>query len=359
MPASPESASNKKNLEPGTGERILICGVNWIGDSIISMPAIQAFRAAHPSAAITMLVKRKIAPLWKMHRAPDRILCLDPGLMGTRQAIHHLKAERFEKAYILPNSFRSAFIPFAAQVPERIGFSGHFRQIMLTDIVIPSSRPDRFHQAFEYMDLLVPEQAGAKPPAPSIAPDEEALRAVSARLAPLPRPLIGFLPGAARGPSKRWPPGHFIELGQRLISEDRCGIAVMGAPGEERLCRNIAKALGTGALNLAGTLSFEEWAAALKQCDLVISNDSGGMHISAALGVPLIALFGVTDPGKTGPLGPQARILQNSLVKNRDVRRDDPEAIKSLASITPGQGYEAALESLSRTSPGRGGPTAN
>ena len=83
------------------------------------------------------------------------------------------------------------------------------------------------------------------------------------------------------------------------------------------------------------------------------------MHVSAALGVPLIALFGVTDPGKTGPLRPQARVLQNSLAKNRDVRRDDPEAIKSLASITPGQVYEAALESLSRISPGRGRSTAN
>ena len=358
MPASPESVSNKAP-GPGTGEKILICGVNWIGDSIISMPAIQAFRSAHPSATITMLVKRKIAPLWKMHRAPDRILCLDPKLAGTRHAIHTLKIEPFDKAYILPNSFRSAFIPFAAQIPERIGFSGHFRQIMLTDIVIPSSRPDRFHQVFEYMDLLVPEQAGETPPAPAIAPTEEALRTVAARLAPLPRPLVGFLPGAARGPSKRWPAGHFIELGRRLISDKRCGIAVLGAPGEEALCREIADALGTGALTLAGVLSFEEWAASLRQCDLAVSNDSGGMHVASALGIPLIALFGATDPDKTGPLGPQARVLQNSRVKNRDVRRDDPEAIKSLASITPGQVYEAALESLSRASPSRGGQTAN
>ena len=351
MPASRESVSNK-NPTPRAGENILICGVNWIGDSIISMPAIQAFRSTHPSATITMLVKNKIAPLWKLHRAPDRILCLEPGSSGTQQAIRHLKAGCFDKAYILPNSFRSAFIPFAAQVPERIGFSGHFRRIMLTDIVIPSSRPDRFHQAFEYMDLLVPEQAGTQLPAPGIVPAEEAVHHVSSWLAPLPRPIIGFLPGAARGPSKRWPASHFIELGRRLITENHCGIAIMGAPEEEPLCRGIAEALGTHALNLAGALSFEDWAALLKQCDLVISNDSGGMHVASALGIPLIALFGITDPGKTGPLGPRARILQNSFIKSRDVRRDDPEAIKSLASITPGQVYEAALESLS------GHPTA-
>lgn len=373
MPPSPESASSEpvagfevqgSRLEAGEGgrplslptghpepgtpnrERVLVCGVNWIGDSVMSMPALQAYRRAHPAARITLLIKRSLVPLWKLHGAPDEILPLEEGLRGTFRTVRRVREGQFDEAFVLPHSFRSAFIPWLAGVPVRAGLPGHWRDAMLTRVVRPRAEPGREHQAYEYLDLMAPNAAGAPLDPPRLRVPDSILTAARERLAQVPAPRIGLLPGAARGPAKRWPAGHFVELGRRLAAQDRGGLVVLGVSQEAALCEHVARGIGPAALDLAGQTTLAEWIALLGLCDVVVANDSGGMHLAAAVGTPVVALYGITDPGKTGPLGPACRVLQHSEARSRDVPRESPEAIRRLAAITPEQAHEAVAQAL-------------
>ena len=339
MHASRASALNNS-------ERILICGVNWIGDSVMSMPALHAFRKANPAAHITMLVKPSLVPLWKLGALFDGILQLHQGIAGTLKTVAAVRRLRFDKAFILPHSFRSAVVPWLAGVPVRIGMPGHWRDFMLTEIVWPQERPGRSHQAYEYLDLLTPSAAEAQLEPPHLELPADALEAARKRIAPAAEPRVALIPGAARGPAKQWPREHFIELGRMLSTQRKCGVVVLGISREAALCEEVAKGIGPSALNLAGHTGLAEWIATLKACDLVVANDSGGMHLAAAVGTPVVALYGITDPSKTGPLGKNCRVLQNSDLRTRDIPRDSPEARASLASIHPEQAYSAAIECL-------------
>jgi heptosyltransferase II len=206
------------------------------------------------------------------------------------------------------------------------------------------------HQVYEYLDLLTPGTA-AEPEPPHVELPDDAVAAARNRLAGLAHPRIAFIPGAARGPSKQWPAAHFVQLGKMLAAERGCGIAVFGSSGEAELCAEVAAGIGAAALNLCGQTGLAEWIALMKICDLVVCNDSGGMHLAAAAGTPLVALYGITDPARTGPLGTACRVLQNSAVQNRDVDRDSAEARASLASIPPEQVFAAVLQSLERKGP--------
>jgi heptosyltransferase-2 len=224
MPGSTASASSRR--APGA----LVVGVNWIGDAIMSMPALQAWRRAHPDLELTLLVKQGLAPLWSMHAAPDRVLTYRDGLGAALRAAAAVRAVAPARAYVLPHSFRSALVPFLAGVPERIGLPGHARDFMLTQVVAPRLGPGRLHQGFEYGDLLLsgPDATSLEPPALDIPAAARA--AAQPWVAPLPRPLLGLLPGAARGPAKRWPLSHVRELAGRWRRERRRRRAVDGRP---------------------------------------------------------------------------------------------------------------------------------
>lgn len=325
-------------------KRILISGVNWIGDTIMSMPAIQTFRAANPEAHISMLVKPKMVPLWQMHSAPDEILELHSGLMGSRKTAATVRAGNFDVAYILPHSFRSAAIPCLARVPKRIGMHGHFRDGMLTR-VRPLGRDFALrHQAYEYFHLLelaLPDRL----PEPQLTIPVETLSWARHRLAAMPAPYTVLIPGAARGPSKQWPAGHYARLGRLLVENTKTGtILVMGSPGETELCEQVARDIGKRAASLAGQTNLQQWAAIMSCCDLVVANDSGGMHIASAVGTRVTAIYGITDPTKTGPIGPRSRVIQKGSVRQRNIPRDSEQARLQLLAITPEEVYQVISE---------------
>lgn len=340
MTGSPASVS-----VDGPG-RVLVCGVNWIGDTVMSLPALQAYREASPDVHLALLVKPALIDVWAMSAVPDQVLPLERGPAGLIRTVQRLRAERFERAYVLPHSFRSALLPFLARIPERHGMPGHGRDFMLTRVTPPKAGPGRDHQAYEYLDLLAPGSDTLDDPV--LHPDRQAKEQARALLGTNTEDWIGFLPGAARGPSKRWPAAHFVELGRTLHAEQGLRIAVMGGPDEGPLCEEIAAGVGGGAINLAGRTSLPVWAAVLAACAAVVSNDSGGMHLAAAAGTPVVALFGITDPAKTGPLGPVC-IIQHAGRRCRDVPRDSREARLSLASITPQEVYEAVCTAVMKS----------
>jgi heptosyltransferase-2 len=314
-------------------KRILICGVNWIGDAIMSMPALQTFRTRHPDVRITLLVKPRLRDLWRMHGVPDEVLELNTGWGGTWQTARCLREKRLSEAWVLPHSFRAALIPFLAGIPGRIGMPGHWRDAMLTRVVPVSSVVGGRHQVYEYLALMVPDAVEGAPEMPRMqVPSEEQQRA-NDMLAELPRPLIGLMPGAARGPSKQWPETHFARLVAQL-NERRFGVVLMGASSDRPLCDRLLAGCPAG-LNLAGQTDVVTWAGCLSGCDAVVANDSGGMHLAAALDRPVVALYGITDPARTGPLGARCRVLQKSTQRCRDVARDSRVARAALAAISP------------------------
>ena len=304
----------------------------------MAMPAVEAWRAAHPEAHLTVLVKKSLQALWELHSAPDKIRTYDDSSSGTFAIGRSLRDDRFHRAIILPNSFRSALIPFVGRIRERIGAPGHFRAPLLTRRIPVSPEPGREHQAWEYFPLLgLPSPAQIAPPRLLIS--EGARESARVKLAGVPRPVVGIVPGAARGPSKRWPAEHFIALARRFVLERGCGIALFGSSAEHELCGEIHEAVGAAAVNLAGRTGIKEWAAALACCDLVVCNDSGGMHLAAAVGAPVVAIFGLTDPTRTGPLGAKQVIVRSGEQGHRDIARNSGAAARALADISPDRVY--------------------
>jgi len=298
----------------------------------MSMPALQLFRQARPEAEITVLTKPGLKALWQMHPAVDVFQA--PGeILPT---IVKLRQTHFDHVYIFPNSFRSAFVPFMAGIPRRIGACGHWRRLMLTETVC---LPDG-HQQFEYLKILGVQ---GEPPAPQLNVPQESFRTLEEKLSKVPNfgnPVITLLPGAARGPSKRWPAEYFALLSKKLRAELGAQILLAGGPDDVAVCAEIAASGGPDVISLAGQTKIPEWAALLKISDCVVSNDSGGMHLTTAVGTPVVAIFGLTDPQKTGPLG-QSIVLQKSTVQARDVARDSDAARLALAAVTPDEVFDA------------------
>ena len=313
----------------------------------MSMPALQALRSAHPDADLTLLTKPSLAPLWAMSPIPTRILTLPPAGGSLKPTIQTLRDLKFKVSYVLPHSFRSAIPPFLAHIPKRIGLPGHFsRDLMLTHVQKPALGPGRTHQVFEYLDLFFPGEDRRTFDAPRLVPPAQNLENMRAKLAPLPRPWISILPGAARGASKQWPAERYAETAAALVAKTGGSILVLGTPAEHAPCQQVATAAAPHSWNLAGKTTLEDLAAALALSSVVLCNDSGGMHLAAALGTPLVALYGLTNPDQTGPLGDRIRILQHSSKRARDIPRQSPEALQALLSIPASEAIQSTLDLL-------------
>jgi heptosyltransferase II len=308
---------------------ILIVSTNWVGDAIMSLPAVQILRGEDPDVRITVLAKPGVAALWEMHSAVNSVVVWNKK-SGNKKTIDALRKASFDSAYILPNSFRSAYVALRAGISKRIGARGHWRSWMLSDII----RLGEGHQQFETMNILGVQ---GDPPTPELNVPSATFDELTGKR------VVTLLPGAARGPSKRWPTERFVELAKKLRDDPDVTVVLSGGPDDAASCDEMVKQIGEGVVNLAGKTSIPAWAALLKQSDCVVANDSGGMHLAAAVGTPVVAIFGVTDPLKTAPLGLHV-ILQKSDVQNRAVKRDSDEAIRALSAVLVCEVYDAVQE---------------
>ncbi len=348
MPAFRESVSSSIAKGPARHETILVVSPSWLGDCIMAMPAILDWRRLAGPMKVVVLAKPAVAPVWRMLVAVDEVLEVKTGFKGTLATVNVVKGGQFDFAYVIPNSFRSALIPFLAKVPGRRGYAGHFRRWMLTESV-RSSRAGLEHQSREAFALL-----GIKP---GITNEEVLLRAganeqaaIDLRLG-LPaggggRPMVAMFPGAARGPGKRWPEGRFADVGRRLV-EWGCRVVLAGAVADREVCGRIAGQIGAGAIAMAGETTLVELVALLSRCRVVLANDSGGMHLAAAVGTKVVAVFGMTDPRITGPMGDGHIVLMApGFQRGRDVGRDSKAGQAALEEVTVDSVYEAVMRTL-------------
>jgi heptosyltransferase-2 len=332
---------------------VVVCGANWLGDAVMSMPALHRWREEHREARLILLSKPGLIDLWRLAPDVDACLPLQTGLRGAWVAARRLRDTGARRAVIVPNSFRAALPPWLAGVPERVGFAGHWRRAMLTRVVHAprAGRTAPPHQSVEVAALF------GYPPDTALPPPRLNLSGVDlSRFKVLDEPglrLAALLPGAARGPSKRWPAEHFAAVGRRLADALDCRILVLGAPAEQALCEHVAQAVGSpAALCLAGKTSLPELAGILGRCLVAVTNDSGGMHLATACATPVVAVFGITDPARTGPLGPACRVVQAHGVRaSRDVPRDCERAHSALAAIHADTVAAAAVDLVGASNP--------
>ena len=333
---------------------VLIIGTNWVGDAVMTMPAVQLFAEQNPDTQISILVRPALGPLWRVHDAIHEVEILVPGSSGTVRTAWGLQDRGFSAAYVLPNSVRSALIPYLAGIPRRHGAPGHHRAWMLTRIIDEAAGHEREeHQVYRYPRVLGVDCPSGWVPEPHLSipsemeADVRTLRGIDADTR-----WVGLAPGAARGPSKRWPTERFGEVGRLLASRHGVRVMVFGTHAEMDMCCTVADAIGPPAVNLAGRTLLHEAAALLGACEIVVTNDSGLMHLAAAVDTPVVAIFGLTDPTRTGPMGTGHRVITRSGVKgSARIRRHSRAARAVLESILTEEVCAAADALLSGAGP--------
>ena len=294
--------------------RILVKGTNWLGDAVMSLPALDALRARFPAARISVLTLAGLADVYAGRPSVDEVLPYQKGrglagIAAWLDRVKRIREARFDLAVLLPDSFHSALTVWCAGVPRRVGYRKELRGWMLTDPVSRRPRSRNVHRVVDYLSLVgfdghTPENfAPALTPAPEdLAWADENLRA--AGFDPAQRPLVGFNPGATYGDAKRWPRERYAALGRRLVAEAGAAIVVVGGPAEIDLGDFLARELPTSStLSLSGRTSIRRLAAVLARCHVLVTNDTGPMHVAQAVGTRIVALFGPTDPVNTPPWG--------------------------------------------------------
>jgi len=340
-------------------QRIVVRGPNWIGDAVMSEPALRGLRRLFPQASITLLVKSAVAELFINHPTIDHILLYDDkarhaGFAGKWKLAVELRRSRFDLAVLLQNAFEAALLAFLAGIPRRYGYATDGRSLFLSD---PVAKPDRrklLHQVRYYWDLFKPLGLTGDPSRPELflSPQEE--RSMAERLAKggigKADTVVGINPGSTYGSAKRWLPDRFAESTEQLcrrLSETggrRTAVVILGGKGEERLGNEIAAQLSPPSIVLSGATTIRELMAAVKRCALLLTNDTGPMHIASAFQVPVVAIFGPTDWRTTSPYGEDHALIRHPVDCAPCMLRECPIDHRCMSRVTVDQVYQAAAK---------------
>jgi len=336
--------------------KIMVRATNWIGDAVMSLPALEALRARFPAAEIVLVAKPWVSELYWHHPVVSRQVVYDPagehkGVRGFWKFVQALRAEKFDAAILFQNAFHAAWMAWCARVPARMGYAREGRSVLLTDAVEVPPAAAYGHHSYYYLQLLLRAGLIEKPqPVREIRLVlEEAEKVWAAKHVGRlglrgPRFLVGLNPGAAFGPAKRWLLHRYALLADRLIGAFHADVLIFGSSAEKPLAEEIARAMKHTPTVVAGETSLRQLMALLAQCRLMISNDSGPMHLAAALGVPLVAIFGSTDERATGPVGVRTRIVKHPVACSPCGRRACPIDFRCMRGVMVEDVYRAVVK---------------
>ena len=313
---------------------ILIRATNWVGDAVMSLPAVRAIRERFAQAHVAILAKSSVADLYKIEPLSNEIIIYD--LNSRSRLIRDLRARRFDCTILLQNAFEAALIAWLAGIPNRIGYNRDGRGFLLTQ-PIPVPKPGEIprHQRFYYLELL--RRARLLDHIPEVAQASACER----------KNIIGVSPGAAYGGAKRWLPESFAQAAAKIATERKASIALFGSPGERTLCEQVASLLtGHQVTNYAGQTTLAQFIQLAAQCEVFLTNDSGAMHIASALGVPTIAIFGATDDEATGPMGPKSRVVREPVECSPCLLRECPIDHRCMTRVSADRVAKEALALL-------------
>ncbi len=351
-------------LNPSSISRLYVRATNWLGDAVMSLPAIRAIREIFPGAFLAVVARPSLAGLYARESAVDRVIPYPPqphpvsfrgALRARREFAHILAGLHFDCAILLQNAFDAALVAWLAGVPERIGYRRDGRGPLLTcAIAVPEPGEIPRHERFYYLELL--RRVGLLehfPPSDAIrlegvaAARDSGLRHLAAL--GIQGPAIGISPGAAYGNAKRWLPERFAEAALALRP---AAVLLFGAPSERALCDAVVASMTGAALqvrNLAGQTTLGEFIDLAAACRLFLTNDSGAMHVASALDVPTVAVFGATDDTTTGPTGPLARVVRERAECSPCLLRECPIDHRCMTRVTADRVVAAAGELLADT----------
>lgn len=317
--------------------RILIRSSNWLGDSVMSVPAVRAIKNGRPDAHVTVAAPARIAAMWKLVPEVDEIISL-PG-KSIFAAVRAIRAGgEFDVAILLPQSLRAALEAWLSDIPRRVGYRGHHRSWLLNQIVRQRGDAGRItHQAEKYLGIA--RDAGAETSAgyqPAVA-----------------RPVdgadkIALCPGAEYGPAKRWLPERFAAAAAAVSAKHRVQWLLFGTANDAAAGEVVATALGKHCLNRIGQTSLDELIAELRTCRLLLTNDTGTMHLAALLGLPTVSIFGSTEPRMTGPLGAFHIVLRHHVECSPCFLRECPIDFRCMKAVSVEEVTAAVLSVLAR-----------
>ena len=355
---------------------ILVRVTNWLGDAVMTTPALLRLREKFPDAHIALLTAEKLADLWKNHPAIDETISFVPK-ENVFAVAKKLRTGKFDLALVLPNSPRSAIETWLAGIPQRIGYAQPWRNFFLTQAVspradavkmrkhsvaeiqrlisrTPNARPQppkSAHQIHEYLHLAAALGANPEPLPPRLFVAKEEIEAARKKfvLSELKQPIFGLNPGAEYGPAKRWPVERFIAAAKKIQERTNCVWLIFGGKNDAPVANHIASQLPTSnfqLLNLVGKTTLRELMVLLKSCRVLLTNDSGPMHVAAALGTPVVAPFGSTSPALTGPGlpgDPRHRLLKSDAPCSPCFLRECPIDFRCMNGINVKRVVESVL----------------
>jgi heptosyltransferase-2 len=342
---------NKKLPRDGI-DKILIRGTNWIGDAILTIPAIASIRATYPQSHIAVLAKPWLADIYKLFAAADEIIIYEkkydnaPGVFRLAQM---LRKRKFDAAILLQNAIEAAIMSCAAGIPVRAGYESDGRGILLTHRVKRSKEIRKLHQIDYYLEMVkalgcvsVNKEMHLETKINQV----DAQSALRKYIADYQKPLVGFAPGASYGAAKKWFPERFAAVADKIAAAFDSPIILLGGKSDANTAEEVRKSAHTGLINLAGKTDLKEAVYLISRCRLFISNDSGLMHIAGALNIPTIAIFGSTNPATTSPTGNQSIVMRRGVPCSPCLKKTCPTDFRCMDLITVDNVYDAAYNLL-------------
>jgi heptosyltransferase-2 len=333
--------------------KILIRATNWVGDAIMALPALRAVRSRFPDAEITILARPYVAAIYKNQQICDNMMFAD----HKSDILSQLRSQKFDTALLLQNAFEAAWLTWRAGIPERIGYARDGRRLLLTKAV-PVPKPGEIpaHEQYYYLELL--RRAGWLDSLPNESfitlnvPEENRQRAAEFLLSNGVKPdglRVAIGAGASYGSAKCWPPDRFAELANRLQAKSGVDIILFGTAAEAPVSSAIRAGMPRTPIDLTGKTAINDLPALLSQCHLFVGNDSGAMHVAAAVGLPVVAVFGPTDPLGTAPVAPRCSIVQERPYCSPCFLRRCPTDHRCMTRVTPEVVEAAARHWISLT----------
>lgn len=330
-------------------KKILVRGTNWIGDAVMTTPALNALRAHYPAAEIVMLANPLVAQLFQFHPSVDRVIIYDRkgyhrGAAGFIRMIKELRTNKFDVAFLFQNAIEAALLTLLSGIPRRAGYTTDGRRLLLNYPVTVTKADKLMHHTDYYCQLLRRLGVAVGEEQLSLACTEEEQQWAASTLDS--DNVIAINPGAAYGSAKRWLPERFAEVADALASRYGATIVLTGGPGEKEIGCDIAAAMSAPSINMVGKTSVRQMMALLAHSRLLISNDSGPMHVASAFSVPIVAVFGSTDHTTTCPASQNVKIVRKQTECAPCMLRQCPTDHRCMTAITADDVVLAAFELL-------------
>jgi heptosyltransferase-2 len=330
-----------KHKLPQTGlDKILIRGTNWIGDAVMTLPAVVSVRAAYPRAHLSILAKPPVTDIYRMFSAADEIIPYEHKFdtpLGVFRLAHTLRLKKFNAAILLQNAIEAAIISLAAGIRVRAGYNADGRGFLLTHAIRRTEGIFKVHQIDYYLEMVKALGCADVDRAMHLETHISAATASEVLHQYLPgssRSIIGIAPGATYGPAKKWLAERFAAAADRLGKDLDAQVVLFGGKTDWETAEQVRKQARTGMINLAGLTSMEETIYLISQCRLFISNDSGLMHVAGALNIPTVAIFGSTNPVTTSPAGERTILVRKPASCSPCLKKTCPTDFHCMTMIT-------------------------